>query len=44
MENTKKYWGLNYLSNWKYYRLQECKTFREVSIRLKDYVAYVEDN
>ena len=38
MENTKKYWGLSYLVTWDYYRRDECKTSREVSVRLKDYM------
>ena len=38
MENTKKYFALNYLCTWDQYRLVECRTFREVSVRLKDYV------
>ena len=44
MENAKKYWGLNYLVAWDHYRLVECRTFREVSARLKDYVAHMEDD
>ena len=40
MENTKKYFELNYLVTWDCYRLNECRTFREVSARLKDYVEY----
>ena len=42
MENVKKYWGLSYLVTWDCYRLEECRTFLEVSERLKDYVAYDE--